>query len=143
LPRCIIKCVLVIGEFKKSIHYSAIESDTIKLGKQMRLTYNELVINRVPNPAVCGILCQGIDLVNYVMDLRSPQLYAMIRTSRVSLLRSLDEIYSLPRVISCIAQLKNIALETAIKAESSIVNALDRSTKPPSAPQRHGSLRIV
>ncbi|KAI7895876.1 uncharacterized protein EV154DRAFT_297821 [Mucor mucedo] len=77
------------------------------------------------------------------MDLKSPQLYAMIRTSKVSLFRSLDEIYSLPRVISCIVQLKNIALETVIKTESSIVNALDRSTKSPLAPQRHGSLRIV
>ncbi|KAI7906758.1 uncharacterized protein BX663DRAFT_428090, partial [Cokeromyces recurvatus] len=60
-----VKCISVLGEFKKSTNYSAIESDKVKLGKQMRAIYNELVLYRVPNPVVCGIICQGDDIFTY------------------------------------------------------------------------------
>lgn len=67
-----VKCVLVIGEFKKSTNYSAIESDRVKLGKQMK----------------------------------SPKLYRMVKVSKVKLFRNVEELYSLPHIISSIVQLK-------------------------------------
>ncbi len=97
-----VKCVLVIGEFKKS----AIESDRVKLGKQVRITYNELVFHRVPNPAVCGIICQGDDIFTYYTDMKSPKLYRMVKVSKVKLFRNVEELYFLLHIISSIVQLK-------------------------------------
>lgn len=54
-----VKCLLVVGEFKQSSSYSQVESDVVKLGKQMRTIYNELVFHHIPHPVVCGIICQG------------------------------------------------------------------------------------
>lgn len=130
-----VKCVLVIGGFKKSTNYSAIESDRVKLGKQMRITYNELVFHRVPNPTVCGIICQGDDIFAYYMDMKSPKLYRMVKVSKVKLFRNVEELYFLPHIISSIVQLKNIALETSTKAELSIIKAAEsnhRNTPIPS-----------
>lgn len=100
-----VKCILVLGEFKKS-NYSAIESDRVKLGKQMRTIYNELVLYRVPNPIVCGIICQGDDIITYYMDMVSPKLYRMVRVSKVKLFRNVEELYFLPHIVSSIVQLK-------------------------------------
>lgn len=40
------KFILVLSEFKNATNYTAIESDKVKLGKQMRTVYNELVKQR-------------------------------------------------------------------------------------------------
>ncbi|KAG2205020.1 hypothetical protein INT47_002644, partial [Mucor saturninus] len=118
-----VKFILVLGEFKNAANYTAIESDRVKLGKQMRTVYNELVIQRVSNPAVCGIICQGDDIMTYIIDLYCPQLYRMIKMSKAKLFRSLEEFYD------------NIALHTTLKAEVSMVEAMERnhrnSSKPP------------
>lgn len=97
---------MVIGEFKKSISYSAIEFDKVKLGKQMQIAYNELVCNRVPNPGVCGIICKRDDILTYYMDMASPRLYRMVKISKVKLSRSMEELYFLPHIISTIVKLK-------------------------------------
>jgi hypothetical protein len=85
---------------------SAVESDLIKLGKQMRLTYNELVHSRVPTPVVCGIICQGDEIITYIMDTKSPKLYRIIKISKVKLFKSLEELYFLSHVTSSMVQLK-------------------------------------
>lgn len=103
-----VKCILVLGEFKNLSNHSAIESDKVKLGKQMKAIYNELVMNRVQNPVVCGIICEADDIYTYYMDMKSPKLYRLVSVSKVKLFRTLDEFYFLPYVISCIIQLKVI-----------------------------------
>ncbi|KAG2237880.1 hypothetical protein INT48_002184 [Thamnidium elegans] len=112
-----VMCILVIGEFKKTNNYSAIESDIVKLGKQMRLTYNDLVSKRILHPVVCGIICQGDDKITYFMDMQSPKQYRMFKISKVKLFKSSEELYFLPHIISSIVQLKNVALETSKKTE--------------------------
>ncbi|KAG2217928.1 hypothetical protein INT45_012591 [Circinella minor] len=67
-----IRCIVIVAEFKPKSRNSAVESDLIKLGKQMKLMYNELVEKRVPTPTVCGLLCQGENLATYVMDMSFP-----------------------------------------------------------------------
>ncbi|CAO3609183.1 unnamed protein product [Mucor fragilis] len=86
---------------------SAEESDEIKLGRQMKAAYNDLVENRIPNPIVCGILAQGKRMSNYVMDMVSPPAHRFRKISKVDLCFTL-------RLI----QLKNAVLETAILANT-------------------------
>ncbi|KAG2211133.1 hypothetical protein INT46_004509 [Mucor plumbeus] len=100
----------------------------------MRLSYNELVFNRVPKPVVCGIICQGDEIITCVMDIKSPKLYRMVKTSKVKLFRNLEELYFLPHIISSIVQLKNIALETSKKAELSIIKAAENNHRSPPIP---------
>ena len=95
-----VKCVLVLGEFKKSTNYSTIESDRVELGKQMRAIHNKLVLYRVPNHVVCGIIYQGDDTFTYYMDIISPKLYRMGKVSKVKLFRNAEELYFLPRIVS-------------------------------------------
>lgn len=97
---------LGIGEFKKTNNYSTIESDIVKLGKQIKSTYNDLVSKRIPNPTVCGIICQGDEIITYFMDMQSPKQCRMVKVSRVKLFKSLEELYFLPHIISSIVQLK-------------------------------------
>ncbi|KAG2237224.1 hypothetical protein INT48_006628 [Thamnidium elegans] len=66
-----IKCIVIVAEFKPKSRNSAVESDLIKLGKQMKLMYNELVEKRVPKPTVCGLLCQGENLSTYNITLEN------------------------------------------------------------------------
>lgn len=96
----------MIGEFKKTNKNSTIESDTVKLGKQMRSTYNDLVSKRIPNPVVGGVICQGDEIITYFMDMQSPKQYRMVKISKVKLFKSLEELYLLPHIISSIVQLK-------------------------------------
>ncbi|GAA5816089.1 hypothetical protein MFLAVUS_009611 [Mucor flavus] len=72
-----IKCIVVVTEFKPTSRNSAVESDLVKLGKQMKLIYNNLVAKRIPKPSVCGLLCQRETLCTYVMDMPSSHAYRM------------------------------------------------------------------
>ncbi|KAI9029868.1 hypothetical protein CLU79DRAFT_695370 [Phycomyces nitens] len=49
------KCIVLIAEFKHKEQNSYIESDLVKLAKQMKSTLNTLIINRASKPKVCGI----------------------------------------------------------------------------------------
>ncbi|CEG64292.1 hypothetical protein RMATCC62417_01290 [Rhizopus microsporus] len=77
-----VKCVVLIAEFKPTEQNSTIESDSVKLARQMRTIYNDLVLNGVECPLVCGILAEGRHLKTFVMDMISPKLmYAFALTS--------------------------------------------------------------
>ncbi|CEG69476.1 hypothetical protein RMATCC62417_05543 [Rhizopus microsporus] len=93
----------------------------------MRAIYNELVLYRVPNPVACGIICQEDDIFTYYMDMISPKLYRMVKASKVKLFRNVEELYFLPHIVTSTVQLKNIALETTMKVESSITEAAENN----------------
>ena len=63
--------------------------------------------------------CEGNNLHTYVMDLASPKVYRMINVAKVKLFVNLDQIFLLPRILAHLMCLKNIALETALKIETS------------------------
>lgn len=101
-----IRCIVIVAEFKHKSHNLAVESDLIKLGKQMKLVFNDLVEKRVPKPTVCGLLCQGENLNAYVMDMPSPYTYLMVKLSKVTLCRNIEELNLLPAFISKLVQVK-------------------------------------
>lgn len=76
-----------MAEFKPKSRNSAIESDFIKLGKHMKIMYNDLVEKRVSKPTVCGLLCQDENLNTYVMDMPSTHICRMVKLSKVTLCR--------------------------------------------------------
>ncbi|KAG1056192.1 hypothetical protein G6F43_001898 [Rhizopus delemar] len=75
-----IKCVVLIAEFKPTEKNSNVESDLVKLAKQMKEILNKLIINGAMKPKVCGIHCEGENVQTYVMDIPSPRLYRIINT---------------------------------------------------------------
>ncbi|KAI8376855.1 hypothetical protein BD560DRAFT_422380 [Blakeslea trispora] len=134
-----IKCAWRV---QKITNYTAIESDRVKLGKQMRTINNELVLHRVPNPIVCGIICQGDDIFTYYMDMVSLKLYRIVKVLRVKLFRSMEELYFLAYIISSIVKLKNITLETTMKAETSLIEPAGNNHRNPSMPLSFESYRL-
>ncbi|KAI8077167.1 hypothetical protein BDF21DRAFT_385063 [Thamnidium elegans] len=68
-----IRFIILIVEFKPTEQNAYVESDLVKLAKQMKETLNNLVIKGVTNPKVCGIHCEGESVLTYVMDLPSPK----------------------------------------------------------------------
>ncbi|KAI8882113.1 hypothetical protein K501DRAFT_251935 [Backusella circina FSU 941] len=95
-----VKCVILIAEFKPTEQNSYVESDLIKLSKQMKDTLNKLVIKGVTKPRICGIHCEGENVHTYVMDLPSPKLYRIINASKIKLFKNLDQMSLLPNIIT-------------------------------------------
>ncbi|KAI9261773.1 hypothetical protein EDC94DRAFT_519399 [Helicostylum pulchrum] len=58
-------CVILIAEFKPTEQNSYIESDLVKLAKQMREILNVLVVKGVTKPKVCSIHCEGENLQQF------------------------------------------------------------------------------
>ncbi|KAI9485600.1 MAG: hypothetical protein EXX96DRAFT_454099, partial [Benjaminiella poitrasii] len=52
-------CVVLIAKFKPTEKNSYAESDFVKLAKQAKEALDNLIINGVMNPKVCGIQCKG------------------------------------------------------------------------------------
>lgn len=75
-----VKCIVLVSEFKPTKNYSSVESDLVKLARQMKLSYNHLVIHGVPEPLVCGLFCDGLKLTTFVLDLVSPPTISPCKT---------------------------------------------------------------
>ncbi|KAL0139729.1 hypothetical protein V8B55DRAFT_1447031, partial [Mucor lusitanicus] len=58
-------------------------SDLVKLGQQMKIMLNNLVIRRVDSPTVCGILVEGSCCSLYKMNLIGHHFYSMVLLSTV------------------------------------------------------------
>lgn len=88
-----IRCIVIVAAFKHKPRNSAVESDFIKLGKQMKLKYNDLIEKRVPKLTVCGLICQGENLNTYVMAMPFPHTYRMVKLSKTTLCRNIEELH--------------------------------------------------
>ncbi|KAI9302392.1 hypothetical protein BJ944DRAFT_257157 [Cunninghamella echinulata] len=135
-PDFIVSCFtnrykILVGEIKAPNSSSTIESDLIKLGKQMKILYNQLVDKHIPDPIACGILIKGFNLSTYMLDLKSPNLYRLINISHITLFQSIDEIYKLPMILSRLLQLKNIITTTTEKTETFAINKFNNSSSLP------------
>ncbi|GAA5816093.1 hypothetical protein MFLAVUS_009615 [Mucor flavus] len=106
-----VRCIVIAAEFKRKSRNSAVESDLVKLGKQMKLIYNNLVAKRIPKPSVCGLLCQRETLCTYVTDMPFSHMYRIVKLSKVTLCRNVEELHLSPAFISKLVQVKNITLE--------------------------------
>ncbi|CAO3610145.1 unnamed protein product [Mucor hiemalis] len=110
---------LLISEVKppSNANGNATESDMVKLGKQMAWMLNMLIRQGVSHPVVGGILLEGFKMTTYKMDLQYPRTYRMIELASHNLFDNLQDISTLPSIISSVIQIKNIVKKTAIKAK--------------------------
>lgn len=125
-----VKCVILIAEFKPIEQNSYVESDLVKLSKQMKDTLNKLVIKGVTKPRICGIHCEGENVHTYVMDLPSPKLYRIINASKIKLFKNVDQMSLLPNVITHLLCLEGVASETATKVETASLYSYSKLKRP-------------
>ncbi|KAG2219619.1 hypothetical protein INT45_011344 [Circinella minor] len=92
---------------------NVVESDLVKIGKEMKWMINNLIKRGIENPVVCGILLQGFVLTTYKMDLLYPKIYRMIELKSITLPKSLHEV----TVLKTMLQIKSITRKTALKAK--------------------------
>ena len=124
----------MVAEFKPIEKNSSVESDLLKLSKQMKEALNKLIINGVIELKVCGILCEGEDVKTYVLDLPSPKLYRIINVSTGKLFKKLGQISLLPNLINHVLCLKEVALETATKIEAASLYCHNNLKRPAANP---------
>ncbi|KAI8646947.1 hypothetical protein BD408DRAFT_409486 [Parasitella parasitica] len=130
------RCVIIIAEFKPTEKNSYVESDLVKLAQQMKVTLNEMIMNGVSKPEVCGVHCEGENVYTYIMDLPSPKLYRLANASKIKLFKSLDQISLLPSVITHLLCLKNVASKTATKVETASLYSYNNLKRPaPNPPE--------
>ncbi|KAG2203921.1 hypothetical protein INT47_007504 [Mucor saturninus] len=124
------KCVVSIAEFKPTENNSYVESDLVKLAKQIKDILNKLIINGVKKPKACVVLCEGPNIQTFVMDFPSPKLYRTINASKVKLFKNADQMSLPPKVIKHLLCLKEIALETAVKVETASLYSHSNLKRP-------------
>lgn len=67
-----------------------VESDQVKIGKEMASMINYLVMEGVNHPVVGVILLEGYKMKTYKMDLQYPKIYRMIELSSMNLCDNLQ-----------------------------------------------------
>ena len=101
------KYVVLVAEFKHPTgRQKQLESDFIKLGKEMRCMINKLIKVGVEKPVVCGILVNKNCLRTFCMELKAPMLYSQIQLSQVQLIRVSDDLPMLPMLIAKLYQVQ-------------------------------------
>lgn len=109
---------MVVGEFKRPGFSPCFESDLVKIGKEMRTMLNDLIRLGVPSPSVGGILIQGRQITTFQLDIIAPKLYRMVKLCELVMFDTLDQIVSLPAIVSRVSQVKQIAMDTAGKVQT-------------------------
>lgn len=129
----------ILGRGKNQQHKdqnSYIESDLVKLAKQMKSTLNLLINDGVKEPKVCGIHCEGENICTFIMDLPSPKLYRLCNVSKIKLFESIDQLSLLPGVLSHLLFLESIASETAAKIEDAVLYKYNHLKRPSPVPPK-------
>ncbi|OAD01816.1 hypothetical protein MUCCIDRAFT_111155 [Mucor lusitanicus CBS 277.49] len=129
------KLMLVVTEIKPPTSHSSVESDTVKLGRQMKYCFNQLVLSGVPSPVVCGLKFDGFFMETYAMDMTAPKIYRIFKLASVDIYRDLSQFTLIPTIVSYLLQIRSIAVKVAKDAESTILAANNDLRQPePSLP---------
>ncbi|KAI8139785.1 hypothetical protein BJV82DRAFT_626136 [Fennellomyces sp. T-0311] len=89
-----------------------LQSDFVKLGKEMKDIIDALIDFGVEAPCACGILVEGFAVKTYSMQLKCEGVYVMLHHESVRLLETPEDVHSLPAIVECFVQLKNIVQPT-------------------------------
>ncbi|KAI8381205.1 uncharacterized protein BYT42DRAFT_613006 [Radiomyces spectabilis] len=89
------------------------ETDTIKLGKEMKLGIDKLVDEGVEDPMTVGMIVEGCHAKTYYMDLRFDGLYRMVEICQFDLPTNRgDELLLVPPVLERLKQMKVMTEQT-------------------------------
>ncbi|CAO3588281.1 unnamed protein product [Absidia cylindrospora] len=89
-----------------------LQSDWVKIGKEMKRMVDCLVNTGIDNILVGGTLVEGFSCSTYMMDLKHDGVCRMTQLSHFYLLRGPSDIALVPEIIEYILQLKAILLQT-------------------------------
>ncbi|KAL0085068.1 hypothetical protein J3Q64DRAFT_1814507 [Phycomyces blakesleeanus] len=96
---------------RKGNHYKGnYESDLVKLGKEVQITINKLVLQRVANQEIVGLLIKEDHVAtSFKMDLKYNGQYRMMKISEFNFIRKApDDILLLPTIMEKLNQIKII-----------------------------------
>ncbi|KAI9308178.1 hypothetical protein BJ944DRAFT_260724 [Cunninghamella echinulata] len=112
------KAVLGVMELKVAYKRNpSLISDFVKLGREMKLTLNELIYRGIKNPMVCGILIEGFECQTFVMDLNYDGIYRLSAISKFKLCCNIQEFVLFPTLFNNILYLKKLIMEVALQVE--------------------------
>ncbi|KAG1051327.1 hypothetical protein G6F43_006453 [Rhizopus delemar] len=122
-PSSAINYELFFVEVKRKGNYAngTGESDTVKLGKEMKIALDKLMIKKVKNPEIVGIVVEDHTAIVFKMDLCYNGQYRMVELSKFLFFSHMtDEILLLPDILEKLAQVKRIIGETVKKVYAGI-----------------------
>ncbi|KAG0176082.1 hypothetical protein DFQ29_006602 [Apophysomyces sp. BC1021] len=99
-----------------------LESDIVKLGKEMQIAVSKLVLKKVECPEVVGLLIEeGNTATAYKMDLQYNAQYRMVELSKFHFIReNADDILLVPTILEKLKQLQMIVARTMEKLYKAI-----------------------
>ncbi|KAI9486922.1 MAG: hypothetical protein EXX96DRAFT_471779 [Benjaminiella poitrasii] len=100
---------LLTIEVKKQGNCSnrSLEKGLVKLGKEMQLALNKLIIYKVQKPTVMGLLVEGLKMTAFRMDLEFDGQYRMLEIAQVFLVRDNKcDILLVPTIMQVLTQVK-------------------------------------
>ena len=98
--------MLVVTEIKPPKSHSSVESDPVKLCRQMKQGFNDMVLAGVPSPVVCGIKFDGSFMETFALDMPSPKVYRVYKLAGTDIYRDLEQFDLIPALISHLLQVK-------------------------------------
>ncbi|CAO0796397.1 unnamed protein product [Mucor circinelloides] len=85
----------------------SLEKDLVKLGKEMQLALNKLIIYKVQKPTVMGLLVEDLKMTAFRMDLEFDGQYRMLEIGQVFLVRDNKcDILLVPTILQVLTQVK-------------------------------------
>lgn len=109
-----------------------LESDFVKLGKEMKDMVDALLDYGVQDPLVGGILVKGYSVTTYTLRLVSDGVYWMVLRGSFELLRSPGDIPNIPKIVEHFIQLRTLVYPTvfAIDNRCDLENGSSSVTNP-------------
>ncbi|KAG1048970.1 hypothetical protein G6F43_008679 [Rhizopus delemar] len=90
-----------------------LESNLVKLDKEMQIALNKSILRKVASPEVVGLLIEGYTATTYKMDLKFNGQYRMMELSRFHFVREcIDDILLVPAVMEKLFQIQTIIQKT-------------------------------
>ncbi|KAI9270467.1 hypothetical protein BDA99DRAFT_416573, partial [Phascolomyces articulosus] len=89
-----------------------LQSDYVKVGKEMKEMVDRLVKKGISNPITCGILVEGYEMRTYSLQLVADGVYLMIEHGFIELLRYPQSVCGVPGIMEHLMQLKSILSTT-------------------------------
>ncbi|KAI8637871.1 hypothetical protein BD408DRAFT_477957 [Parasitella parasitica] len=114
---------------RKGNHYKGnYESDLVKMGKEMQISINKLILQKVTNPEVVGLLIKEDHVATaFKIDLKYNDQYRMMKISEFNFIRTTsDDILLLPTIMEKLNQIKAIISNTLKNLYEALGNKEDQ-----------------
>ena len=109
--------------------HSQLESDFVKVGKELKDIIDDLVELGVDDPCAAGILIEGLKMTTYTMRLVSEGAYILLEHGQVSFLHSPQDVHCVPQIIEHLEQLSALLGPTRRKIDERVVFNRPRSSR--------------